>query len=252
MFYKKYFGTGKSHSYGHHRGVYPEQSRRVTHLYGKPLFSFSCLVYRLCMFAVLFFTSCSTSIKKADNKEVTAKDLFVDTTIIPRDTVLETNAAFSYKNGLFYFNQRLYSGIALVANSDKTIKAFCSVYNGMRHGIYRSYYSNGRLFEVRQYKNDLATGRHFGYFDNGNMQFDYLYFEEQKVGHFKKWYRTGKPYLFANYKDDAEDGLQQGWRPNGKLFLNYVAKDGRTYGLQETMLCYTLTDEELKETAIKK
>ena len=98
----------------------------------------------------------------------------------------------------------------------------------------------------------MATGRHYGYYRNGNMQFDYLYLEEKKAGYFKKWYSNGKPYLFANYKDDKEEGLQQGWRPNGKLFLNYVAKDGRAYGLQETMLCYTLKDEELKSTAIKK
>ena len=206
----------------------------------------------LSMLIVLICSCSSSSNKKGSTKVTTAENSFVDTTVVPHDTVAQTNHALTLNNGVYFFKRNKFSGIILAKNSDKTITAFTSIYKGEKHGLYRSYYNNGKLFEVRQYKNNMATGRHYGYYRNGNMQFDYLYFDEKKVGYFKKWFSNGSPYLFANYKDDKEEGLQQGWRPNGKLFLNYVAKDGRSYGLQETMLCYTLKDEELKSTAIKK
>lgn len=204
-----------------------------------------------CALCIMLAFGCSPPSNKEAAKaanNITTADLFADTTLVPHDTISGTDKALLLNGaGLYLLKGKPFSGIISGSNSDNIIHSYTSVLNGEKHGIYRSYYSTGAPFEVRQYKNNLATGRHYGYWENGNMKFDFLYYREKKAGYFKKWFSDGKPYLFSNYTDDHEDGLQQGWRPNGKLFLNYVAKNGRTYGLQETALCYTLLDEKLKK-----
>jgi antitoxin component YwqK of YwqJK toxin-antitoxin module len=169
------------------------------------------------------------------------QDLWVDTAMIPRDTVQQA-AVQSTRNGLILLNNNKFSGYVATTYPDKRYRTITSVYEGMIHGIFRSYYENGALHEVRQYKQNLSTGKHYGFWTNGNKQFDYVYFHDRKIGYMKRWYENGKPYLFLNYKEDKEEGLQQGWRENGKLFINYIAKEGYRYGLQETMLCYKLNE----------
>ncbi len=188
--------------------------------------------------AVVFFNSCRN--EYADIKPViTHKDLWVDTSVIPKDTVA-ADVIYENGNGIFMLGDKKFSGYIKTVYPDKKINSCTSVYDGMMHGIYRSYYENGQLHEIRQYKENLSTGRHYGFWKNGNKQFDYLYYRDKKVGFMNRWYEDGKPYMFLNYADDKEEGVQRGWRTNGKLFINYIAKDGFKYGLQETMLCYKL------------
>ncbi|MEO8171868.1 MAG: hypothetical protein ABI581_02250, partial [Sediminibacterium sp.] len=163
------------------------------------------------------------------------------------DTIVSTDTRLHVANNLYLFNDKPFSGILKAEYTNHTPRFYMSVLNGMQHGLYKSYYANGQPFEIRQYKNNLSNGRHFGYWDNGTLKFDYIYAAEKREGHNKQWYRDGKPYIFAQYINDKEDGLQQAWRTNGKLFLNYVAKNGHTYGLQETQLCYTLRDGKIRK-----
>lgn len=172
---------------------------------------------------------------------ITERDFFVDTGLVPKDTVLNTAVQLT-KNGLLLLDNKKFSGYVASFYPNKKIKSISSFYEGVLHGISRSYYENGVLRDARQYKENLSTGKHYGYWQNGNKQFDYLYLRDKKIAYMNRWYENGKPYLFLNYKDDKEDGLQQGWRENGKLFINYVAKQGHRYGLQETMLCYKLNE----------
>lgn len=171
----------------------------------------------------------------------------VDTSFIPHDTVLIGNKRLMIANGVYLLNHKKFSGIVKERYAGGGIKSYASVCQGLLHGRYKSFYENGHPFEVRMYKNNLSTGRHYGYWPQGHhLKFDYNYFEEKREGLQKKWYPDGKPYLFANYTNDHEEGLQQGWRENGKLFLNYVVKDGFAYGLQQTALCYSLRNQKIR------
>ncbi len=175
------------------------------------------------------------------------KDYTIDNANIPYDTLLISDKKISLNNGIYFAENKKYSGIIKELYTDGKVKTYSSIFQGKLHGLYKSFYPDGSPFEVRQYKNNLSTGRHYGYWPAGHkLKFDYNYFEEKREGLQKKWYKNGKPYLFANFKNDHEEGLQQGWRENGKLFLNYVVKDGHSYGLQQSALCYTLIDQEMK------
>ena len=183
-----------------------------------------------------------------ENTSDTIKDYFVDITCIPHDTVNMSDHRLTCVNNLYFVNGKKFSGILNAFYANGNLKRQYSIYDGKLHGWYKSYFENGKPWEVRSYKNNLSTGKHYGYWaETGNRKFEYTYYEEKMEGSQKKWYKSGKPFLFLQYVNDREDGLQQGWRENGKLYLNYVAKDGYRYGLQKSALCYTLRDEKIKK-----
>jgi antitoxin component YwqK of YwqJK toxin-antitoxin module len=176
------------------------------------------------------------------------KDYSIDTTGIPHDTVDATAPGIALVNGLYMAGSNRYSGIIRERYAGGGIRSYRSVLQGMMHGTYTTYYQDGTHWEVRHYRNNLATGRHCGYWPgSGRLRFEYTYYEERKEGMQRLWYQSGKPFIFSHYVADREDGLQQAWRENGKLYINYVARDGHTYGLQQTALCYTLVNQEIKK-----
>lgn len=179
--------------------------------------------------------------------DAVVKNYTIDTSGIPFDTISITDSSLKILNGIFLFNNKRYSGIIKEYYPNGLVKNLRAIFHGELHGTFKSFYENGAKHEVRSYKNNLATGRHRGYWPDGKtLQFDYNYYEEKREGQQRKWYKSGKPYIFSNYTNDHEDGLQRAWRENGKLYINYVAKDWHTYGLQQTALCYTLLDEKIK------
>lgn len=206
----------------------------------------------------LFFLCLLAQVQSSCNTHATAKvpaekDYYIDTSLIPKDTVLQGDTRLSVINGICFINNEKFSGILKELYPGGGIKSYSSMSQGMLYGPYKSFYEDGSCFEVRIYRNNLATGRHYGYWPgSNNLKFDYNYYEEKKEGPQKKWYRNGTRYLFANYVNDHEEGLQQGWRENGKLFLNYVVKDGYVYGLQQTALCYTLLNEKIRSAESEK
>ena len=165
---------------------------------------------------------------------------------IPNDTILQNSASLKLKNGVYYKDNKSYSGYIKEIYLSDTLKSIGSYFNGLQHGITMTLFSNGKLATLRNYNNGLSYGRHFGYWENGNMKFDFNYFNDKREGIQKQWYENGKPYFELTFIDDHEDGMQKAWRENGKLFMNYEVKEGIRYGLQKTALCYTLKNEKIK------
>ena len=200
------------------------------------------------LFSLVWLITVSCRIKNAGTaQQANIRDYTVDTGMIPKDTILQSDPRLIISNGVYFVYGLPYSGVIKLLYPGGNVHAFISLLNGRMHGSYKSFYEDGSRFESRMYRNNLATGKHFGYWPGGRyLKFDYNYYEEKKEGPQKKWYKDGRPYLFTNYLNDREDGLQQGWRENGKLFLNYVVRDGYTYGMQQTALCYTLLKENIK------
>jgi antitoxin component YwqK of YwqJK toxin-antitoxin module len=202
-------------------------------------------------FCVIIIGSCQNAQKKLETTDF--KDFNIDISLIPNDTINSNDKKLSLVNGIYWYNNKKYAGIIIELYPNGNLKKQFSVYQGMLHGMYRSFYENKMPWEIRSYKNNLSTGKHFGYWPiTGNPKFEYSYYEEKMEGLQKKWYPNGRPYLSLRYANDHEEGLQQGWRDNGKLFLNYEAKDGFRYGLQKATLCYTLKDEQVKLVVLQK
>jgi len=199
-------------------------------------------------FFVVLLSSCNYFKQKTkSHSTVSTKNYSIDTSVIPKDTVFASNKNVTLANGLYQYKNKAFSGIVIELYPNGSLKKQISVYKGMLHGTYRSFYEDGKPWEIRSYKNNLSTGKHYGFWaESGKPHFEYNYYEEKMEGIQKKWYKSGKPFLFLNYVDDHEEGLQQGWRENGKLYLNFVTKEGHRYGLQKAALCYSLRDEKIK------
>jgi antitoxin component YwqK of YwqJK toxin-antitoxin module len=201
----------------------------------------------LLLFAsLLFFLISCSSMRKEKEGEITSSSFFVDTTLIPKDTVLSTAPNLKLNNGLYYLNNLPFSGCIKELYENKTASLISSYLKGMQHGASFSYYPNGQLRFSRMYKENKSCGKHIGYWENGTQKFEFYYLDDKREGVNKQWYQSGKPYAFLNFKDDKEDGMQQAWRENGKPYINYEVKDGFRYGLQKSGLCYTLIDEKMK------
>lgn len=205
----------------------------------------SKLIWVAATFSLLFFGCNHPSDQPKESLVV--KKFFVDTSGIPKDTVSFADKQLQLVNGIYQYKDKMFSGFISEVYPNGKLKKHFSVYQGMMHGTYRSFYEDGKPWEIRTYKNNLSTGKHYGFWaESGKSHFEYNYYEEKMEGLQKKWYKSGKPFLALNYVNDREEGLQQGWRENGKLYLNYVAKDGFRYGLQKTALCYSLRDGKIE------
>jgi antitoxin component YwqK of YwqJK toxin-antitoxin module len=202
--------------------------------------------YIIVSVVIFCFLSCTTNPKK--EVEINSTSFFVDTTLIPKDTVLSTASSLKLDNGIYYLNNLPFSGYRKDLYENKQVSLVAGYLNGMQHGTSTSFYSNGQLRFIRMYKENKSFGKHFGYWENGNPKFEFYYLNDKREGVNKQWYQNGQPYAFLYFKNDMEDGMQQAWRENGKPYINYEAKDGFRYGLQKSGLCYTLIDEKMKTT----
>jgi antitoxin component YwqK of YwqJK toxin-antitoxin module len=198
----------------------------------------------LVAFYMVIICSCQ-NVQKPTKPLQKAIDFTIDTTLIPHDTVFVHDKMLALENGIYWYSNKKYAGIIKELYPNGKLKKQFSVYQGMLHGTYKSFYENEKPWEIRSYKNNLSTGKHYGFWvETGKPKFEYTYYEERKEGLQRKWYINGSPFLALNYVNDHEEGLQKGWRENGKPFLNYEVKDGFVYGLQKAALCYSLKDEK--------
>lgn len=194
-------------------------------------------------FVFLFLLACSQAPKKQESKLVY---LPVDASVIPKDTLNASNPQIVVKNGVYFFQNKPFSGFIMSFYENQKKQQVMSFWQGKLHGVSKSFYPNGKLKEERNYKDNLAYGRHFGFWENGKPKFDFFYIDEKSHGLQRQWYESGQIYLELHLENDSEKGMQRAWRENGKLFANYEARDGARYGLQKTALCYTLRDEKFK------
>lgn len=201
--------------------------------------------YILIIAALGLLLSCGNSKNEVDE---ISTSFFVNTSMIPKDTILSNSPNLILDNGIYYLDKKLFSGYIKDLDQNQELRVLASYLKGMQHGITLTFYPNGTLRDSRIYKENRSFGKHYGYWENGNQKFEFYYLNDKREGSNKQWYESGQAYAFLNFKDDKEDGMQQAWRQNGKPYINYQAKDGLRYGLQKASLCYTLIDEKLKKT----
>ncbi len=202
------------------------------------------LFNKMILLALVCSLAACNNIKKEEGK--TSSSFFVDTTLIPNDTVLANAENLKLDNGIYYLSNKPFSGY-VKSNYPNHMGTITAGYlSGMQHGISTSYYPDGKIMFIRTYKENKSFGKHIGYWGNGKLKFEFYYLDDKRTGTHKQWYESGQAYTVLNFEDDIEDGMQQAWRENGKPYINYEAKDGFRYGLQKSNLCYTLIDEKLK------
>ena len=203
------------------------------------------LLFSTIMLLALVYTMAACNTPQTE-EQTTSSFLFVDTSVIPHDTVLANAPNLVLDNGIYYLDKQPFSGYVKSDYPNNMGAMVAGYLHGMQHGLSTAYYPDGKLMSERMYKENKSFGKQLGYWGNGKPKFEFYYDNDKRTGTHKQWYESGQAYTVLNFKDDKEDGMQQAWRENGKPYINYEAKDGIRYGLQKSNLCYTLIDEKLK------
>lgn len=187
------------------------------------------------MILVIVVFACNTNEKslKKENK----------ISALPTDTVVLTTQNSNFANGILMVRNKPFSGVAVTHfDSSKQIASIQSFFNGKEEGWLYTFYANGKKESQRYFVNGEKDSVHTGWWDNGNIRFEYHFKKGNYDGLFKEWYQYSGKLLKEIVYENGNDISGKGWRENGKLYMNFVNKNGRRYGLQNAQPCYSIKD----------
>lgn len=159
--------------------------------------------------------------------------------IVPSVKIESTDTALHFKNGIYFYNNNLFSGFIKERYANNAIHHITGYANGKEEGWQQTFFDDGKPEEKRFYHNGEKDSVHTGWWQNGNKRFEYHFTNGAYNGDYKEWYVTGEPLKQIHYTNGVDE-WGKGWRQNGKLYMNFVMKDGRRYGLNNSNLCYTI------------
>ena len=188
---------------------------------------------------ILFLVSACQSAKQDKPSVEEKKTAFVS---VPDRTVRFTDTALLLNNGVWFYQQKPFTGFIETYYASGGLKSRQSFYNGKDEGLAISYYEDGSKDASRFYHNGEKDSINQGWWPNGNPRFEYHFKNGVYEGDFKEWYQSGKPLKHIVYHEGKEQS-GKGWRENGKVYMSFVVKDGRLYGLVNPNLCYSLKNE---------
>jgi antitoxin component YwqK of YwqJK toxin-antitoxin module len=147
------------------------------------------------------------------------------------------------KGPLKYYNHQPFTGMLFKLDSLSRDSLFIEHYLlGYKHGRFKRFYPNNQLFEERSYRMGKKEGRHLGYWENGNLAFEYHLENDEYHGSLKAWNANGQIIKFLRYERGQEVGRQQLWYDDGAVRTNYIIKNNRRYGLLGTKNCTNVSD----------
>lgn len=90
---------------------------------------------------------------------------------------------------------------------------------------------NGKVKELRNYKNDKIDGFWMEWFENGQLKSEVNFKDGEFDGISRTWYENGQLSSEANYKVGKYEGLVRSWFENGQLSQEENYKNGLQDGL---------------------
>ena len=141
------------------------------------------------------------------------------------------------------YNGEVFSGIVFNTNEDKDTILIGEYKNGLKHGVWKTFYPNGSLKERRFYKRGLKVGLYEGFYNDGAKNFVFMFKNGEYNGTNSLWTKDGQLIEEFNYKMGREFGSQKVWYLDGKIKSNYIIKNNRRYGLLGTKNCTNVSEE---------
>ncbi len=141
------------------------------------------------------------------------------------------------------YNGEVFSGIVFNTNENKDTILIGEYKNGLKHGVWKTFYPNGSLKERRFYKRGLKVGLYEGFYNDGAKNFVFMFKNGEYNGTNSLWTKDGQLIEEFNYKMGREFGSQKVWYLDGKIKSNYIIKNNRRYGLLGTKNCTNVSEE---------
>ena len=150
------------------------------------------------------------------------------------DTIQTNIAVFLYTVFLFSCSETV-----IIQESDLidgvTVQQF--IRDSQYTGIIEIYYPNNQLKSLREYSGGKKYGKHQGWWENGNQQYEYYFDNDQNIGKHIQWHSNGEVFIVKNFENGVEAGEQKAWDQNGNLMYKYIYHEGRKYGIQGSIVC---------------
>jgi len=194
----------------------------------------------------VFFSACDSTIKDGLDKPSLAQATS-NSTSIPDLLKHSADKAFTLHQDTLFYNNAKYSGLVYTLYNTKDTMLVASYLNGVEEGVQKKWYANQQIAAVRNYHAGKKIGKHTGYWENGQPQFEFYFESGEHHGVAKEWYQNGQVYRIFHYEHGYEQGSQKMWWENGIIRANYVVKNGRRYGLIGLKLCMNQNDIVLKK-----
>ena len=200
-----------------------------------------------CFIAVLFLSACDSNNKDSQNNQLELKPQNIVVASIPTIFKPSADKGFTLHQDTLFHNDKKYSGLVYTLYNTKDTMQVAGFLNGLEEGIQKKWYPNKQLASIRDYRGGKKIGKHIGYWENGQTQFEFYFEDGEYHGIAKEWYQNGQAYRTFHYENGYEQGSQKMWWENGIIRANYVVKNGRRYGLVGLKLCMNPNDTVLKK-----
>ena len=197
--------------------------------------------------AVLFLSACDSNNKDSQNNQLEIKPQNILVASVPMIFKASADKGFTLHQDTLFHNDTKYSGWVYTLYNAKDTMQVAGFLNGLEEGIQKKWYPNKQIASIRDYRAGKKIGKHIGYWENGQTQFEFYFEDGEYHGIAKEWYQNGQAYRTLHYEHGFEQGSQKMWWENGIIRANYVVKNGRRYGLVGLKLCMNPNDTVLKK-----
>jgi len=148
--------------------------------------------------------------------------------------VLLKDLTYEKVNGV---NTAMYQGKAFSGAAVSKLKSgknftFDTYVNGVKDGLYVTYYSNGNKQKEGYTKNGKEDGIYYDYYQTGKVQREHHFDMGKKVGIWKSFYEDGKKWTERHFKNDNLHGKVLVWDEQGRLGKEYDYVNGQLVNKQ--------------------
>ncbi len=199
------------------------------------------------LFISVFFFACDSNNKDSQNNQLELKPQNILLASVPPIFKPSADKGFTLHQDTLFYNDTKYSGFVYTLYNVKDTMQVAGFLNGLEEGIQKKWHSNKHIASIRDYRVGKKNGKHIGYWENGQTQFEFYFEDGEHHGVAKEWYQNGQHYRIFHYEHGYEQGSQKMWWENGIIRANYVVKNGRRYGLVGLKLCMNPNDTILKK-----
>ncbi|MGL5796565.1 MAG: toxin-antitoxin system YwqK family antitoxin [Cetobacterium sp.] len=89
--------------------------------------------------------------------------------------------------------------------------------NGIPEGKWLSFYNNGKIKSIENWRDGELNGKYVLYNQNGNKTFQTYYSKGKDHGLFKLYHENGKPHIMGKFNNGKAIGVWNYYNQSGKL-----------------------------------
>ena len=162
---------------------------------------------------------------------------------IPDNQISVSDHHIEREGKYLLFNKKKFTGYLIDIDSKGYTVLKVGYLNGRKENLEKIWHTNGKISEIRYYKEGKKVGKHELFWENGNKKMVAYYKNGEHHGEMKQWHENGFVYKVFNYNNGHEKGNQKIWNNKGIIKANYDVVNGRRYGLTGIMNCKSVFNE---------